>query len=168
MTPSQIRDVQLNRLLDQTDTRTIARKWMLEHIPPAIPVVMLTGDGYGKPKVPGTYVLLNIDDLRPLQRITKWAKWVVVDSFPPLSMWSPGATDAELDELNSDGTLAFDVDPIRPGAETPICDPNDAFYVPFTHITSMTMPGPRIRIWKMNGPEGTVTLPRPEQLDRRH
>jgi hypothetical protein len=167
--PSVIRDVQFNRLLTQVDTRTIARKWMLEHIPPATPVVLLAGDGYGKPKTSGTYVLLKIDDLRPLQRITKWAKWVVVDSFPPLSIWSPGATDPELAELNSDGTLVFDIDPIRPGAETPICDPNDAFYVPFTHITSMTRPGPRIRVWKMNGPEGsTVTLPPPEWLDRRH
>jgi len=152
MTPSMMRDVQLNWLLHQTDTRTIAAKWMVEHIPPTTPIVLIKGDKYGKPKVPGTYVLFPVYNLRGLQRITKWAKWVVSDSFPPLSLWSPGATDGELAELNSDGTLEFDVDPVRPGAETPVFDPNDAFYVPFDHITSMTRPGPRIRIWKISGP----------------
>jgi hypothetical protein len=154
MSPSLIRDLQLNRLLHQTDTRTIARKWMIEHIPPASAVVLIGGDGYGKPKVPGMYISLPVDNLRSLKRWTKWAKWVVSDSFPPLSLWSPGATDAELAELNSEGTLEFDVDSIRPGTETLIFDPNDAFYVPFNHITSMLRPGPRIRIWKITASPG--------------
>jgi hypothetical protein len=149
MAPSLVRDIQLNRLLYQTDTRTLAREWMAEHIPPTTPVVLIGGDTYGKPKVPGMYVLLPIHSLRRLNRVTKWAKWVVTDSFPPLSLWSQGITDAEIAELNSEGTLEFEADSLRPGAETPVFDPNDAFYVPFNHITSMLRPGPRIRIWKI-------------------
>ncbi len=154
MAPSLIRDVQLNRLLDQTDTRTIARKWMTEHIPPVSRIVLLGGDGYGKPKVPGRYILLPVNNLHRLTKVTQWANWVVTDSFPPLSIWSHGATDAELAELNSEGTLEFDVDSMRPGAETPTFDPNDAFYVPFNHITNMLEPGPRICIWKITAPSG--------------
>jgi hypothetical protein len=160
MTPSLIRDVQLNQLLHQTDTRTTARKWMIEHIPPASPVVLLGGHGYGKPKVPRMYISLSVHNLLSLKRVTRCAKWVVSDSFPPLSLWSQGATDAELAELNSEGTLEFDVDSMRPGTETPVFDPNDAFYVPFNHITSMVEPGPRIRIWKITAsPGGSLFYP---------
>jgi hypothetical protein len=67
-----------------------------------------------------------------------------------LSLWSEGASDADLAELNSEATLEFDLDPIKAGAATPVFDPNDAFYVPFNNITSMVRPGPRIRIWKVN------------------
>jgi len=157
--PSLIREVQLNGLLDQTDTRTIARKWMIEHIPPASPVVLIGGDGFGKPKVPGKYTSLPVDSLGCLEKATKSAQWVVSDSFPPLSVWSEGATDAEVAELNSEGTLEFDVDSIRPGAETPTFDPNDAFYVPFNHTSGMLRPGPRIRIWKIMGSPGGTTVP---------
>ena len=158
--PSVIRDIQLNRLLHQTDTRTIAREWMVEHIAPTTPVVLIRGDSYGKPKVPGRYILISIDSLRGRPKLTKWAKWVISDSFPPLRLWSPGPSEADLAALNSEATLEFEVDSIRPGAETPPFDPNDAFYVPFNHITSMTRPGPRIRIWKINAsPSGSLIHP---------
>jgi hypothetical protein len=149
ISPSLIRDVQLNHLLHQTDTRTIASQWMNEHIPPGTPIIFINGDDYGKPKAPHGHILLKADDQRRLKMLTRWVHWVVLDSFPPLSLWSQGATDAELAELNSEGTLEFDVDSLRPGTRTPTFDPNDAFYVPFSHITSMSRPGPRIQIWKM-------------------
>ncbi len=158
LAPSLIRDVQLNWLLDQTDTRTIARKWMIEHIPPASSVVFVGGDGFGKPQVAGMYNPLPVHSLDCLKKATKSAQWVVSDTFPPLSIWSPGATDAEVAELNSEGTLEFDVDSIRPGTE-PAFDPNDAFYVPFTDTTSMLRPGPRIRIWKITASPGGSTVP---------
>ena len=79
-------------------------------------------------------------------------------AFRRLSLWSPGVSEAELAELNSLGTLEFDLDPMKTGAEPPTFDPNDAFYVPFNHFASMARPGPRIRIWKItNAPtEGSV------------
>jgi hypothetical protein len=148
--PSLIRDVQLNHLLHQTDTRTIASQWMSEHIPPVTPIIFINGDDYGRPKAPSRNVLLKANDQRRLKLLTRWVHWVVLDSFPPLKLWSQGATDAELAELNSEGTLVFDVGSLRPGTRTPTFDPNDAFFVPFTHIASMSRPGPRIQIWKMN------------------
>jgi hypothetical protein len=149
--PSVIRDVQLNCLLNRPDTRTIARYWIINHIPTGSAIALIHGDGYGKPKVAGQYNMISVGSLESL-RAAKTAKWVVADSFPPLTLWSQGLSDAEEAELNSKATLEFDVGSIKPDAKEPVCDPNDAFYAPFTHITSMYRPGPSIRIWKLAEP----------------
>jgi hypothetical protein len=149
LVPSLGRDVQLNRLLRQTDTRTLARMWMLEHIPKGATVALIHDGGYGKPKLPGRYQQVSFDSLELVRQSTKTASWVVEDSFPPLILWSEGATDAQIAELDIKGKMELDIDSLKPGAETPGFDPNDAFYVPFSHITSMVRPGPRIRIWKV-------------------
>ncbi len=48
----------------------------------------------------------------------------------------------------------------------PVFDQNDAFYVPFQHISSMRRPGPRIRIWMLKPrqypwipPKFSITIP---------
>lgn len=151
LAPSGFRDLQLNQFLRQTDTRTIARKWMVEHIPPSTAIVLIGGENYGKPKAPGQYQLVSIDgDKFSLRKAIDHAKWVVCDSFPPLSLWSGTITEAQIDLLYARGTLEFDVDPIKAGAPQPVFDPNDAFFVPFNHFASVTRPGPRIRIWKIS------------------
>jgi hypothetical protein len=150
--PSLARDVQLNHLLSQTDTRTLAREWMVANIPAASQVIMIDGETYGKPKVAGRYQLISVHNVPELRAATESAKWVVSDSFPPLSLWSKGASRRESAVLDSQATLEFDSDPMKAGAEEPVFDPNDAFFVPFKHITSMIRPGPRIRIWKIAAP----------------
>jgi len=150
--PSSIRAVQLDHLLQRPDTRTIARLWMLEHIPQNTTIALFWGDTYGKPKLPGRYKLVRVDSLESLQAAIKTAQWVVLDNFAPLILWSPDATEAEIAELNSKGTLELDLLSLKPDAELPECDPNDAFYAPFSHFSSMLRPGPRIRIWKIAAP----------------
>lgn len=150
--PSLVRDLQSNHLLGRTDTRTLARIWMLGHIPPGARVALIHGDSYGKPKLPGWYNLIRVDSEQELENALKTAQWVISDSFPPLPLWSKGATEAQLAELNSKGTLEFAVTSLRSDYPLPECDPNDAFYAPFTHITSMLRPGPGIRIWKIMSP----------------
>ena len=156
ITPSLVRDVQLNQFLRRKDTRSIAREWMLAHAPRTDAIVLIGGETYGKPKLQGLYShRFHAHTPDDLARLTRWANWIVADSFPPLGLWSEGPSDAEVDELNSEGTLVFDLDPIKAGAPTPAFDPNDAFYVPFNHITSMTRPGPRIRVWKITTERAT-------------
>lgn len=152
LAPSVIRDVQLDKLLSRTDTRTIARIWMRSHIPQGAAVIMLGGDGYGKPKIPGWYKVVPTDSIEALQVALKTARWVVADTFPPLSQWSPHFSDSEETTLLTNGTQEFDIDPVKPDSEPPKCESNDGFYVPFANITSMDRPGPRIRIWKINSP----------------
>ncbi|HWY51519.1 MAG TPA: glycosyltransferase family 39 protein [Chthoniobacterales bacterium] len=149
---SFIRDLQMNYLLRQTDTRTIARQWMIAHTPQGSSVAMMGGDGYGKPKFNGLYHIIIIDPPVTKGSSVDSAGWVVSDSAPQLSLWSKGLSDAAVAELNAKGTLEFDVDPFRPGAAAPVFDPNDAFYIPFYNITSMMRPGPAIRIWKLTTP----------------
>jgi hypothetical protein len=149
LSPSCVRDLQMNHLLRQTDTRTIARQWMIAHVPQGSTVaVTAETNGYGKPKFNGLYHIVALKN----REAAESAGWVLYDSAPQLSLWSKGLSDAAVAELNTNGTLEFDIDPVRPGAAAPIFDPNDAFYVPFHHITSMVRPGPRIRIWKLTTP----------------
>jgi len=147
--PSLVRDVEANHLLDRPDTRTLARTWILEHIPAEDRIIFIPGSGFGKPDIQERYHVVSVESPKSLQVDTKMANWVIVDSFPPLNKWSPGVTDAEMDLLNSEGKVVFDIDPLKPGGGIPTFDRNDAFYAPFTHITSMMRPGPKIRIWKI-------------------
>ena len=152
LSPSLVRDLQMNHLLGQTDARTIARQWMIAHVPQGSTVAMMGGDGYGKPKFNERYHIISIDPPLTNGGSLESAGWVVLDSAPQLSLWSKGLSDAAVAELNAKGTIEFDIDPVRPGAAAPVFDPNDAFYVPFYHIPSMVRPGPRIRIWKLTTP----------------
>ena len=125
---------------------------MIANLPKGSTVAMLGGDGYGKPKFSGLYHIISIDPPVTNGGSLEAAGWVVSDSAPQLSLWSKGLSVAAVAELNAKGKLEFDIDPVRPGTAAPVFDPNDAFYVPFHHITSMVRPGPRIRIWKLTTP----------------
>lgn len=148
--PSLVRDLQLNRLLDQPDTRVQARNWMRSHIPP---LTVIAGTDYdpvwntfGKPQSPGLYSYVPLEDFNSIRG--KVILWVLSDSLPGIP-YSPGPSAAEQKGLDSEATLELDIDPIKEGAPTPVFDPNDAFYVPYQHISSMRWPGPRIRIWRL-------------------
>jgi hypothetical protein len=103
LTPSVIRDLQLNRLLNQSDTRTIARSWILSHIPPGTVTAPTAYDpvwnSYGEPQLPPDYrfVLLQDFDSLPARGI----HWVFSDSLPGLEAYSPGPTRTAQAALNT-------------------------------------------------------------------
>jgi Dolichyl-phosphate-mannose-protein mannosyltransferase len=145
--PSLVRDIQLNRLLMRTDTRTLARQWIESHVPPGGAIAATDNTTpYGKPQL-YTVRVLPFADPRTLRQ--EGVQYVMSDSLAPLAFYSRGPTPAEMAELNSDAVLVFDADPFKPGSPTPVFDAADAFYAPLRHITSMTRPGPRIRIWRL-------------------
>ncbi len=148
LAPSLVRDLQLNRLLLRTDTRTLARSWIEAHVP-ADSAIAATDSStpYGKPQLSGAYRTVPFDEPQSLRQ--KQVGWAMSDSFAPLSFYSPGPSDEQRAVLNSQAVLLFDSDPIIYGAPRPIFDANDAFYVPLRHISSVRRPGPRIRIWKL-------------------
>jgi len=155
LAPSLISDLQLDRLLLQPDTRTLARRWILSHISP--PAVIPATDylpiwnTFGEPQLPATYGFAPMRDLDLLR--AEGIRWVLSASLPGLARYSPGPSAAEQKALDSEATLVLDINPIREGAPTPVFDPIDAFYVPYQHISSMRWPGPRIRIWMLNHTE---------------
>ena len=173
LAPSLISDLQLNRLLSQSDTRTQARLWIEKHIPLEKRILQLRiakhialekytvqltliaatdydplWNSFGKPQLPGSYQLIPMEDFGSLR--ANGILWVLSDSLPGLVRYSPGPSDAEQKGLNSEARLVLDINPIKGGAPMPVFDPNDAFYVPYQHISSMRWPGPRIRIWRLN------------------
>ncbi len=144
LTPCFIRDLQLNRLLAQTDTRTLAREWIEAHIPPGGAIAATDNTTpYGKPQL---YTVRVVPFLDP--QVLKDVPYAMSDSLGPLAYYSRGPTPAEQALLDSKATLVLDINPLRPGAPAPVFDAADAYYAPLRHITSMTRPGPRIRIWK--------------------
>jgi len=159
LTPSLIRDLQLNRLLRQTDTRTLASRWVAARIAPGSGVAAI--DIYyvnvlipfGEPQLPAGCGVVPMQDPAVLRAENVW--WVISDSMPGL-YWSPGPSGAQLAALNSGADLVYDINPVKDGAPAPIFDANDAFYAPIQHIASMERPGPRIRIWMLK-PEARQT-----------
>jgi dolichyl-phosphate-mannose-protein mannosyltransferase len=148
LAPSLIHDLQLNRLLLQTDTRTLASQWITANIAPGSSVAVndLHHAAYGRPLLPAGCALVPIQDPAVLR--ARNVRWVLSDSMPGIA-YSPGLSAAQLAALNSGADLVYDINPITDGAAAPIFDPNDAFYAPIQHITSMERPGPRIRIWRI-------------------
>ncbi len=147
MAPSLVRDLELNRLLSQTDTRTMARQWIEAHIPPGGAIAATDNTTpYGKPQL-YTVRVLPFEPPDELKR--EGVEYVMSDSIAPLAYYSRGPLPAETALLDAHATLVFDANPLKPGAPTPVFDAADAFYAPIRHITSMTRPGPRIRIWKL-------------------
>jgi hypothetical protein len=98
--------------------------------------------------LPDAYRLVSMEDFESLR--ANGVLWVLSDSLPGLVKYSPGPSAAEDKSLDSEATLVLDINPIKEGSPTPVFDPNDAFYVPYQHISSMKWPGPRIRIWRLN------------------
>ncbi len=147
LAPSFIRDLQLNRLLNRTDTRTLAREWIEAHVAPGGAIAATDNTTpYGKPQL---YTVRVLPVASPQALKQQGVEYVMSDSLEPLAFYSHGPMPDELAMLNSNATLVFDVDPLKPGKLIPVFDAADAFYAPLRHITSMKRPGPRIRIWKL-------------------
>jgi hypothetical protein len=148
--PSLIRDVELDRLLLQTDTRTLARRWIVTHVPSFSAIAVTASlSPYGKPQLLSRYELVPMEDLGLTLR-GKQVRWVLSDSLGPLQIFSPGLSPEQERELSTRATLVFEADPMRRGATSlPIFDAGDAFYAPLRNAASMERPGPRIRIWKL-------------------
>jgi len=145
--PSLIRDLQLDHLLRNTDTRIIARQWLIAHVASGSGIAEIDDTTlYGKPPLRDIYRIEPFANPLALRR--KNVSWILSDSYPAL-FYSRGPLPNEAAELNSQAILVFDTDPLLYGAPTPVFDPNDAFYAPLQHISSVARPGPRIRIWKL-------------------
>ena len=147
LVPSMIRDWKLNRILARRDTRTMAREWIEERLPGGGQIAASDhGTPYGKPQLPPSYKWVPIEDPAALR--AKGIEYVLADTSP-LAFYSPGPTPAQLARLEQAATLEFDVDPIDSDGPPPVFDMADAFYTPLQHASSMSRPGPRIRIWRL-------------------
>lgn len=148
LVPSMIRDVKLNRILARRDTRTIAREWIEQNQPGGGAVAASDhGTPYGKPQLPPNYSWVPIEDVATLR--AKGVRFVVADTSP-LEFYSHGPTPEQLADLEKNAKLVLDEDPVDADGPPPVFDLADAFYAPLQHASSMSRPGPRIRIWRID------------------
>jgi hypothetical protein len=147
LVPSMIRDWKLDRILDRRDTRSLAREWILANVPVGRIAASDPGTPYGKPQLPPGYKWVPIEDPELLR--AQGVDYVLADTSP-LAFYSPGPNAAQLAQLERDAKLVFDENPIEPNEPPPVFDLADAFYAPLQHASSMSRPGPRIRIWRLN------------------
>jgi 4-amino-4-deoxy-L-arabinose transferase-like glycosyltransferase len=156
--PSVIRDYKLNRILARPDTRTLAREWIEQNVPAGVPIAATDASTpYGKPQLGGRHRLVPLQRVGDLRR--QGIEWVLSDTAP-ISFYSPGPTPEQLAELERDAELVFDRNPIKPGTPPPVFDQADAFYAPLQHASSMTRPGPWIRVWRLH-PQAPPPAPAP-------
>src|SRR5207253_802220 len=140
---------QLNDLLLRPDTRNVAARWVADNVAQGSPIAEIDHTTpYGKPPIRESHSIVPFGNPPVLK--AKGIFWVLSDSNPFLAHYSPGPSDLQRSMLQSDATLVFDLNPLAEGASDAVYDPNDAFYAPLRHISSMETPGPRIRIWKLN------------------
>lgn len=148
LVPSLIRDVKLNRILGRRDTRTLAREWIEQNQPDGGPIAASDhGTPYGKPQLPPSYTWSPIEDVATMR--SKGIHFVVADTSP-LEFYSHGPTPEQLAELEKNAQLVLDLNPIDADAPAPVFDLADAFYAPLQHASSMSRPGPRLRIWRID------------------
>lgn len=151
--PSLIRDYKLNRILARPDTRTLAREWIEQNVPDGATIAATDASTpYGKPQLGGRNRLVLLQNVADLRR--QGIEWVLSDTAP-LSFYSRGPTPEQLSELERDADLVFERNPYKPGTPEPVFDHADAFYAPLQHASSMTRPGPWIRVWRLR-PEAPV------------
>ena len=90
---------------------------------------------------------MPIEDVATLR--AKGVRFVVADTSP-LEFYSHGPTPEQLADLEKNAKLVLDEDPVDPDGPPPVFDMADAFYAPLQHASSMSRPGPRIRIWRID------------------
>lgn len=160
LVPDLVRSVRSNALLARTDTRTLAREWILEHVPADAKIAATDmGNPQGKPPLAGRHDLVEFQGIA--QAREAGIEWVVSDSLPPLAYFSRGPNAAQALELDREASLVFDVDPVAPGRPEPVFDRADGFYSPLRRIGAMARPGPRVRIWRI-APAPPPAEPRPQ------
>jgi hypothetical protein len=149
LVPSIVRAVELDRLVRETDTRSLAREWMETHLPagtrihssafvPGFPFYVpaaLRGEFFYLPLAEGE------EDRLPA------GSYVLVATHP---LAARIASDKLEGKLGDDAELLFDFDPTNRGTTAPSSyEPADAFFAPLSGFTSVVRPGPRLTLFRL-------------------
>ncbi|HZR81451.1 MAG TPA: glycosyltransferase family 39 protein [Candidatus Binatia bacterium] len=147
LAPSLARSIAFDRLIRETDTRSIARAWMEQHLPPAT-VVHVPHHGETNP-----FEVPQIDPARvAYARATDdlpAGAYVLVASHPVPHARRPSP---RLQARLRTAELLLEVQPFRPGAPRPgdlVYEPVDAFFVPLFGFERVERPGPRLQLFRL-------------------
>ena len=148
--------VQFDMLLQQQDTRTLAKEWIQSHIPLHSKIAVLDRR-QGKPQIDTTQyqvVLIGSKGGNPTWLTPEYVSHlshddnigVLVVDFHPLFYSTPPAKLLEVQP----GKIAAEFRPVSDdisGFGNAVFDPIDAFYVPLAHFKGYLRGGPWIRIY---------------------
>ncbi|MCX6348866.1 MAG: hypothetical protein NTV79_05120 [Candidatus Aureabacteria bacterium] len=146
--------LRLDALLSRPDTRALASDWMLENLPPTAPLRFLHPLIFGRPPAASFYPnRLALPEGVTAQQISAAIReiahrgwYFILDEHPLDYSYTP----PELRGMVSrEAKTVFTVDPFVPAARPAVFDPFDAFYVPIDGFDAVRLPGPAIRIYRI-------------------
>ena len=168
------RSVAYVEFLAREDTRVAARRWFDAHVPAGARVALI-GSPWVDIQIEKDYEA-GEDPWRPeragylrMGREMKLTQWLPAKTYKAVYASDvAGAAGCEyavlgdhpwhpamrLDEpvmaaVAAAGELVWEIDPMRPGAERPRYDEQDAWLVPTSGFSALTAPGPRVRIYRL-------------------
>jgi hypothetical protein len=157
--PPAVDVVRLDRLVQQTDTRVLAARWIVEHLPPGTKILAQStglpigrtgpGDGLDGYDVSRTYTL-NPPDYLLEQVCGEGRRYLVLSSFDyelHRLRSRPGEAPTSYELLERDGELLQTFSPSVSGQPIPY-DPDDAA-LPFWRAAEFARPGSTIRLYHL-------------------
>jgi hypothetical protein len=136
-----------NRVIDHTDTRVLATRWMAENLPRGAKVLVLGNRVWfwGQPQFPpGVRLAAVKPDMESLQQAG--VGYVLTHEH---MLFSSRVDPVVMERLDPHLRLLADFDPFAPGGDDVIFEARDAYYVPFHGFAGVTRPGPRVRIYAL-------------------
>jgi 4-amino-4-deoxy-L-arabinose transferase-like glycosyltransferase len=154
--PSLIKSIQMDAVLARTDSRVLASRWLLEHIPEHASIY-LSGSRYGRPELAPhgmgpAYEIATFDD--HLERFRVGARDLpagpdfIVMQESPLILYSamPAGVRALLNRYDLRQTFrALDI------SEPRVFDQQDAFFLPLDGFARVGRPGPNVYVYARRG-----------------
>ena len=149
LVPPIVRAVELDRLVHETDTRSLAREWMETHLPTGTRIyspAFVPGFPFYVPgALRGEFLYLPLAE-GGLDRLAA-GSYVLVATHP---LAARVASDRLEGRLRDDAELLFDFDPTNRGpAASPTYEPADAFFAPLSGFASVVRPGPRLTLFRL-------------------
>ncbi|HSF17574.1 MAG TPA: glycosyltransferase family 39 protein [Vicinamibacteria bacterium] len=146
--PNAHASVSFDRLLSREDTRSLARKWIQDHLTPGTRVQICWG--YGAPSLPPDFPVRWVGSRLGAVRAAERDGFdvLITHEHPALERYS--RVDRSLSRRLGAAVLLQRFDPFAPGKSPGIYDAVDAFYLPYSGFQGVERPGPRVSVWKLS------------------
>jgi hypothetical protein len=143
--PTLWSSIQFDRIAARTDTRVLANEWLADNTKPGSRIALhgTRFHGWGAPRIPARRRAARAG-LEEINR--RQADYLVTHDHT--LFWS-SVDDDLLKRSARHLRLIKDFDPRGAGKSEPVFEINDAFYIPVHGFSGISLPGPRVRIYRI-------------------